>query len=342
MDGGRAGRIAVVLALTALTLVPEGARAEVVDIPVSFAVANPLEPGVPREIHGFLYRRADQAACTSSVTLLVHGLSYGIFGWDLRVGDKVLSVARDLAAQGYPAVAIDLLGYGSSDGYGSPNRPNGYTLTVQSYAVMVGQIVDQLRDGGYQGTRTAFARVGLAGHSAGTEISELAVGSGLADVDLLVATGYTHFPSERIATDFITGDMVRASQSDYEYFGGSEAVRTEYMYDVRFADRKVIAADNARANLTPSGEIYSIGPQPSKLVMGAIDVPVLLVLAANDLLFPIKFADEELSLFASSADRTLLTVPDAGHSFMLHDNAAQTNAAIANWLVAPPSRLPAC
>lgn len=320
---------------------PSRAATEVVVTPIEFSVTNPLEPGVERTVRGHIYRPADAAGCTGSVMLLLHGLSYGQWGWDFPIDPDTYSVARALARAGHPAVAIDELGYGTSAGDEDPNGEsvNGYTLTVQSYAAMTSQIVGQLRASG-------FEHVGLMGHSAGTEISELTAGI-YGGVDVLVATAYHHSPSQRIVTDFVTGDVVRAAQGDYEYFGDTEEQRAEYMYNLDVADPDVVALDTELANLTPSGEVWTISNQPSRWVLPAIDVPVLLVVAEEDILFPpagdpVPGQDNvanELSLFVSSPDATAHVIPDAGHSFMLHPNAPETNAVVAAWL---GDRLPSC
>ncbi|MGH2830800.1 MAG: hypothetical protein ACRDJM_09990, partial [Actinomycetota bacterium] len=121
--------------------------------------------------------------------------------------------------------------------------------------------------------------------------------------------------------------------------------RTEYMYaplPSPLVDPAVVAKDFELENLTPSGEIYSIGPQPSKLVVPLITAPTLLVLAERDLLFPIEYADVEFSLFHGAVDRDLLVVPGAGHSFMLHRNAPETFDAVGNWLSEQAASHPAC
>ncbi|MDI1436920.1 alpha/beta hydrolase [Polyangium sorediatum] len=309
--------------------------------PVSFTVTNPLELGALRTVRGSLYLPANNTQCRKSVMLLIPGLSYGAWAWDFPFEPDTYSVARALASQGFPAIAIDKLGYGASD------HPNGYTLTVESYAAMTSQIVTQLRTGLYQtplpSLPLAFSRVGLMGHSAGTEIAELTAAL-FGGVDVLIATGYTHVPTPRILTDFTTGDSVRAALSDHVYFGGTVEQRTEYMYNLAAADPAVVALDTAMAELTPSGEILTISSQPSRLVMPLITAPVLLVLAEQDILFPpsllgVPVGELELALFTLSSDKALHVVPGAGHSFMLHTNAPETNAVIVDWL---SERVPAC
>jgi pimeloyl-ACP methyl ester carboxylesterase len=306
---------------------------------VAFTVLNPQEPGVFRTVRGSLYLPSNAPLCGESVMLLIPGLSYGAWAWDFPLEPGTYSVARALASHGYPALAIDNAGYGASD------HPNGYTLTVEASAVMTSQIITQLRTGLYQSAPLprAFKRVGLVGHSAGTEIAELTAGL-FGGADVLIATGYSHTPTVQLLTDFTTGDAVRAAQADREYFEGTPEHRAESMYNLAVADPAVVALDTSMAELTPSGEILSIIPQPSRLVLGTITAPVLLVLAEQDQLFPpvvlgVPVGPLELALFVASADKTLHVVPRAGHSFMLHPNAPQTNAAMLQWLSA---RVPAC
>jgi pimeloyl-ACP methyl ester carboxylesterase len=110
---------------------------------ISFQITSPAEPGATYTVRGTLLRPASAGDCARSVLLLLHGLSYGEWAWDFPVEPERYSTARALAADGYPTVALDLLGYGSSD------HPSGRTLTVESYAAVTRQIIDQLRAGSY-------------------------------------------------------------------------------------------------------------------------------------------------------------------------------------------------
>lgn len=319
------------LALVLLLCASPAVADSVITAPVSFTVTNPLEPLFPKTVRGTVYLPASSPRCNRTVVLLVHGLSYGAWAWDFPVAPETYSMARALAAKGYPAVAFDELGYGSSA------HPNGWNLTVTSYGSITAQLVRALKAGRYSAASPiAFSKVVLFGHSAGTEMSELAVGNEHVG-DALIASAYTHFPSAGILTDVLTSDTPRALLSPYVYFGETAEKRAGYMYDLSWADPAIVAKDTEFAQFTPSGEILTIGNQPSRTALPLITVPVLLIMAEHDALFPPQVL--ELPLFVAAADKTSYIVPGAGHSFMLHPNAPQTQQAVVNWL---QPRFPSC
>jgi pimeloyl-ACP methyl ester carboxylesterase len=329
--------------LTAVPLLPGSAPAAgPVREPVTFRVTNVL-PGTTYTIHGFMVRPA--AGCSRGVLLAMHGLSYGKWAWDFPIRPGTYSVAAALAARGYALVAVDELGYGDSYGTGRPGHPNGYTLSVQGYAQMAYQMAKQLRMGTYGAAApVAFSHVGLIGHSAGSEIVELAAGLHPNAFDVLIATAYTHEPfvnNKWLVREWAL-DNVRALKHDYEYFETNPTIRAQDMYNLANADSDVVSLDNSLANLTPSGEVLSIGSQPSRWVMGTIQIPVLLVLGDKDTLFPARYGANEMKLFTTTPDKTLLVAPNDGHLFMLQRNAPVTNSAIAGWLDAHNSALPKC
>jgi pimeloyl-ACP methyl ester carboxylesterase len=294
----------------------------VVTTPITFRVRNPLEPLFTKTVRGTLYAPSTTPQCAQTAVLLMHGLSYGAWVWDFPFDSPRYSVARALARRGFVAVSIDELGYGSSD------RPNGWNLTVESYGAITAQLVSQLK--------SRFSKVVLYGHSAGSEMSELAAGAHGAG-DGLIASAYSHFPSAGILLDVITSDTPRALLSPYIYFGADPSHRAAYMYEAAAADPAVMTLDTQLANLTPSGEILTIGSQPSRASLPLIHVPVLLLQAERDQLFPPT--PLEAALFLGAADRTTTVVPGDGHSFMLHLNAQASQQVVLDWL---SPRYPSC
>lgn len=289
-------------------------------------------------VGGSLYRPSHAPSCTSSVLLLLHGVSQGRHVWDLQVGSLHYSVARRLASAGYPVLAIDRLGYGAS------TYSSGRDLTIEAHASVVAQIVTALRSGVYRvGPGLAFTHVGLLGHSLGTEIAELVAGSpsSSGDIDVLVATGYTHSTSLRLL-GAMAGLLVPALLTNYVYFGGDPGNRTALFYDPTGADPAIVAEETRRAAPTPSGEVVSVIRRPSGGVMGAITAPVLLLLADRDVLFPVADGPAELGLFASAPDRELRTVPESGHVLFLHRRWNDAVDEILAWLQRHRTELPPC
>jgi len=303
---------------------------------VTFQVTNPLVSGETSAVRGFLYRPGNAPACTSSVLLLLHGTAGGAWGWDFPIRPEKYSVARALAAAGYPAVAIDELGYASSD------HPDGRSLTIPSYAAITAQVIEQLRAGSYEAAApVSFAKVGLAGHSAGAEMAELTAGTS-GNIDLLMVLAFTHFISQEAGQVFIAEEQARALQRDYVYFWGTRARVHRYHHNPDYIEPDVLAKVDELTTLTTSGLVLSIGSQPSRTVMGSIRVPVLLVLSEKDTLFPVEHGAKELALFAGASDKELQVVPLAGHSFQLEPNAPESLAHIVEWLRQHAAALPAC
>lgn len=283
--------------------------------PISFEVVN-LHTQSSATIHGTIYEPECEA---TGVVVLQHGLSYTRGAWNF----EGYSVVEPILDAGFAVVIIDRLGYAESV------LENGYNVSSEAHASNASQIVAQLRDD--------FDQVALGGHSAGAEASLLATGlaslpgSTLAKPDAVLGLGYHHFPSPQIVQDFFTGDYIRAAQDDYEYFLGTPEHRA-WMFFTGEADPQVVAADADAAVLTPSGEVFSIGKQPSRYVVAAIDVPVFLQFGDSDRLFEADFIDEEAALFVSAPSLAVDVVEGSGHTFMLHPEGIAGSQRLAQWL----------
>jgi pimeloyl-ACP methyl ester carboxylesterase len=339
----RIALLVLALGLVPLIAQPSGATSGIVRESVSFTVTNPLDPGHTYRIYGSMIR--PRAGCSRSVLLAMHGLSYGAWAWDFPIEREKYSVAQALAERGFAMVTVDRLGYGRSAGIGRPDNPNGYTLTAEGYGDMAAQMVRQLRTGLYTAPLPmAFQHVGMIGHSAGSEDVEIAAALSPGLVDVLIPTAYTHEPF--VNNDWLvrewTQDNIRAAQSDYEYFETNPTIRAAEMHWLPNMDPRITAWDNAHANLTPSAEIFSMGPQLSRFLLPTIKIPVLVVLGDHDELFPGAQGENEMSWFAGTSDKTLLIAPKDGHAFMLQKNGRATDEKIADWLDAHHTQFPAC
>lgn len=295
-----------------IRLVAGGAGREV------FTVENPAEGGAARQVVGI---RRDPACPASTVVLLQHGLSYHKESWEWPGA----SLMGRLAAAGYATVAIDRLGYGES------GLEDGTRVSFEAYADMADQIVGQLRQ--------RYDHVVMAGHSAGAGVTEYAQGV-FGSADAIAALGWHHRPSDQVLSDFMTGDVPRSLEDDYEYFLGTPEHRAWMFYSAN-ADPAVVEADNRAANLTPSGEIQTIGKQPSRYAVGKVDVPVFIQLAENDRLFAARYGDLHASEFLSSPSVTVDVVPGAGHTFMLAPEGPAAADRMTGWLRSLPET-PAC
>jgi pimeloyl-ACP methyl ester carboxylesterase len=159
-------------------------------------------------------------------------------------------------------------------------------------------------------------------------------------VDAIIPIGWHHRPSNELVQDFFTGDYLRAAQDDYEYFLGTPEHRAFMFYEPN-TDPAVVEADTKAAVPTPSGEILTINKQPSRFVVGKIDVPVFLQFGAKDRLFEVQYARMHAGEFRSSPSVTVDIVPLAGHSFMLTKEGIAGTERMVQWLRSRPEA-PSC
>lgn len=287
--------------------------------PVAFTVVNTQEGNAARKLVGYRY---DPFCQSKTAVLLLHGLSYTKEAWDV----PGYSVAREIAKAGYTVFAYDRLGYGES------TLENGYMVTHEAMAGQANQVIRQLRDEG-------FDHVVLGGHSAGAGATEFLAGT-FGGVDAIMPIGWHHRPSNELGQDFLTGDTPRALQDDYEYFLGTPEHRAEMFFEPN-ADPAVVEADAKAAVPTPSGEILTINKQPSRFVVGRIDVPVFLQFGAKDRLFELAYAGMHAEEFRSSPSVTVDVVPLSGHTFMLTKEGIAGTERMVKWLRSRPEA-PSC
>ncbi|HVL85073.1 MAG TPA: alpha/beta hydrolase [Pseudonocardia sp.] len=304
--------------------------------PIEFDVTNITEPGSSYTLRGFLYEPAGKEGCRTSVLQANHALTTGAWYWDIPFQQDRYSIARKIVREsGISFLALNKLGYGQPDHpFRSSDRPaDGTTVTIQSLADASHQVTQQLRADGY-------SHVGLIGHSAGSEESEIQAGQ-YQDVDALILSGFTHQATTEFAAQVATAEVPRALTDDYPFFFGDHETRDSFLFTDQ-ADPELVTALHPLVNETPAGEILSIGPQPSQVVAPLIDIPVLTLIAEDDRIFDARGAARDEASFVSSDDVTFNFYPGIGHGVEFHRNGPEVTSDVAQWISDRPEALPPC
>ena len=303
--------------------------------PIEFTVENQLEPGSQYALRGFLYEPKGKEGCRSSVLQANHGASNGAWYWDIPYQQQAYSIARHVAASGIPFLSLNKLGYGQpGHPFGSSDEPPGKTVTVEALADASHQVTQQLRAMGYR-------HVGLIGHSAGSEESELQAGL-YGDVDALILSGFTHLPTSGFAGEFVTKEQPRAMSEDYPYLFGDIETRDGFLFTEN-VDPTLVQALHPLVNETPSGEILSIGPLASRFVAPLVTASVLTLVANDDLIFNPDGASLDEAAFVSSDDVTFNRYDGVGHLLEFHrPTGPKVTADVVDWLADRPSVMPSC
>lgn len=344
-----AGFFAVVALVAALLLYPTAAVATTTSVPVTFTVTNVNRSGVPCLTDGRTYRVSGRLVAPAgllsapgphSVTLFVHGLGFGRFFWDFSsVAGYDLSAGLAGAGAGHASVVIDRLGYGSSD------HPLGYLSCVGGQADIAHQIVSQLRSGGYQAggsSGPAFARVALAGHSAGGLIAQVEAYS-FHDIDALAVMSWADTgSSQRAVLEFaktgvacLAGGNARpGGPAGYANFGQTAGDFVAVMF--HNADPAVIAATVAQRQPDPCGDTASVVQSlvVDVLRVPTISVPVFLAYGDSDALFPPPAGNQQRMMYRGTRDVTFLSLTNTGHAVTLERSAPILASNMAGWLQA--------
>lgn len=300
--------------------------------PVDYQVSNQLEPGSSYTLRGFLYEPKGKEGSRESILQANHALTTGAWYWDVPYEQQTYSIARKVAGAGIPFLALNKLGYGQPDHpYRASDQPPGKTVTIEALADASHQVTQQLRADGYQ-------KVGLIGHSAGSEESELQAGL-YRDVDALILSGFTHLATPEFTAQLATQEVARATTEDYPFFFGDHETRDSFLFTDQ-ADPALVKALHPLVNDTPSGEILSIGPQPSQAVAPTIDIPVLTLIAEDDRIFSAAGAIRDELSFVSSDDVTFNRYPGIGHGVEFHRNGPEVTQDVVDWLLERPDAMP--
>lgn len=315
---------------------------ELVDVPVSFRVANQNRTAIPcmgapdgrtHPVRGTLVApRTVLDAPKPAVTLYLHGLGYSSFFFrfkDVPGYDYGLQQAR----AGHASVVVDRLGNPAQE-----DLPDGNATCLPAQADMADQLVTQLRSGA---STPRFSRVALAGHSLGGFIAEVAQYS-FSSADALALISYTDTPSPYALQTFSAAGMECATAPkrargtsgapNYASFGATdEDFRMGHFFNI---EDDVAAAVLRRRNRDACGDLMSATQSlvANQVAAKTISAPVLVVSGAQDALFTPPGNQLQAAGFAASSDVTLVEIPDTGHAITLGRTHLGFRSEMDRWL----------
>jgi len=244
-------------------------------IPVALGSGEPAN----YKVSGELCATRDELVNGTTVQLLIHGATYNHNYWDFgKVNGINYSYARDVAARGFAAFAIDLPGSGNS------SHPASDQVTIDAAAAVAHQMVEALRNGSINGVR--FGKVIIVGHSLGSVVVWQEAVT-YADVDGVIVTGAAH----SITTKFLTANALYPAVNDPKFANSGldsgylttvPGTRIILFYSAPDFDPGVLAADDERKDVVPVTELGTGLPIVTSNATRAIQVPVLTILGSND------------------------------------------------------------
>ncbi|WP_020502297.1 alpha/beta hydrolase [Sciscionella marina] len=278
----------------------------------------------------------------TKAAMLVHGLSYDQYYWDLPGHGQRYSTRAALNRAGYATLNISRLGTGKSAHPASP------MVNADSQALTMHQAIQALRNGSLG---QHFDHVALVGHSYGSILGYIEAGR-YHDVDAFVATGAAHqiqlingivgilLPSHPAMQDRKFHDY----HLDPGYLTTNPGAR-RVLYNTKTADPSVLAEDEKLKST------YSVTDFPSFLpelllnsASHSINIPVFTVLGKDDAVMcgiPPLGTDcssaaavktHERPFFGPHATLDTALIPNTGHDLALQQSAPESNAQIADWL----------
>lgn len=322
---------------------------EIVDLPVAFEVENVNRTSVPCQADGRRYPIAGHLMAprsalqkpNRSITVYLHGLEIsgayfryrGVPGYDFQ---------GEMAELGHASIVVDRLGHGAS------GLPPGTGTCVGAQADMAHQLVDLTRAGTFTlGGIDAppFQKVALAGHSFGSFTAEVAA-MNFRNEDALVLMA---FAAEGL-DPAVLADIAPRGEAGTCFSGSGVEKRpgapSGYAFlwpdadtwerDTFHNGETKIVEDSSRdlRERSPCGELTSSltagGTEPAQYEQ--ITVPVLLLFARQDRVFPPPAGERHRDMFGGSSDVTLHEFDDAGHTLFLQRKAPEFRRKLSDWL----------
>lgn len=276
----------------------------------------------------------NRALKNKTLQVLVPGFTYNHTYWDPpKKKLPTFSYARFMAQQGYPVLALDLLGTGES------SIPDGFALNITESVSSLAQVLTAARSLSNPLGRD-FKRIVLVGHSVGSAIAVTTAGRFPGITDFLVSTGWSFSPH---VVPLPPGIIAASSVTPYIRF--PSPIRKELFYFTPSAGQSVIDFDNrVLADQFPSGILAQGLPLLKALAFGdfkaiqnisrvsQVNIPVLVQLGRFDDIAPPLMPEVDARLYSSSPDVSVEILERIGHSFNFHRNRLKSWRGINQWI----------
>lgn len=351
---------AFALAALALPASVDAQQTAIIDRSVAFSVVNKndsgasCEPGQPDgatyTVRGSIVGPAVALARPNPAAMYIHGaMVAGDNLWRMRPGgDESFDYGLAMARRGHASVSVEMVGYGSSV---LADRPDGNRVCQGSLADVILQLVQRLRSGDYTfgnaGKGPAFARVGVAGLSAGAQYAQAATYSPLAGspssrIDALIVMGHHDTPVATPEGYLLLSDTAQCASGGGPKNDDGSGPPHYWLFSRDLAPRVMFYDPDPRAESEwrrlherdPCGLISARDEQfnADAQHLDEITVPVLLAYGDHDELFGQPGPQLHEQRFTGSADRKLMLFPGAGHVFFLEKQRDRWIEMIAGWL----------
>jgi pimeloyl-ACP methyl ester carboxylesterase len=259
---------------------------------------------------GRLFRSDEPTQRT--LLVLIHGNSYDSSYWDAgTVNGENYSFTDYANSHGFDALAVDLMGVGSSD------SPGGDLVRLDMACEGVARLsarareVDAFEDGEPR-------RIVLVGHSLGMIVALRTQASrAVADAVVGQATG---FFSDAGPAPLAPEVRARALAKEQVLLPGAE--RARLFYYAPSTDPSVVLHDNAELRRTMPRRLWldalHARSHPEDIGLEALSVPVLVQLGEHDLVAPGRVVDTERRGWPAELELGFEVLADIGHCFNLH------------------------
>ncbi|KAK3688028.1 Alpha/Beta hydrolase protein [Podospora appendiculata] len=291
-------------------------------------------------VHGIYCHPTKPRLNQTTLQILVHGASYDKSMWSgYGFGDDYNWHVK-ATARGYHTLAIDRLAHGDDKQYLDPFTVVQGTLDRE----ILHQVINILRtDNHHQNPLPkSFQRIIYVGHSYGTIVGIGHANKYPADLDAMVATGFTVFLNSTAIVNYLqltpaALSSPRFAQLPYGYVTSlSKASRETSFYSGAY-DPRIPLADYARRDTLTAGEVgYTSFATPAF----GFARPVLLVAGEQDKITcnsPVLRCADILTttgavLFPNAAAREVYAPQDTGHDLTLHYSAPETMRVVHDFL----------